>query len=79
MLTLSDTTLNWALQHALNFGDTDAFPLPFEDRAIHLFGGGYQVILLEPDNWHDLRAFSWAPGNDGVKGGSRSVRGVLAA
>jgi hypothetical protein len=25
-----------ALQHALNFGDTDAFPLPFEGRAIHL-------------------------------------------
>jgi len=22
MLTLSDTALNWALQHALNFGDT---------------------------------------------------------
>jgi hypothetical protein len=74
VLTLRDTSLNWALQHALNFGDTDAFPLPFEDRAIHLFGGDYQVILVEPDNWHDGRSFSWAPGNDGVKGGRRSVR-----
>ena len=28
-----------------------------------------QVILVEPDNWDDGRSFSWAPGNDGVKGG----------
>jgi hypothetical protein len=34
MLTLGEDALNWALRHALNFGDTDAFPLPFEYRAI---------------------------------------------
>ena len=78
MLTLRDTSLNWALQHALNFGDTDAFPLPFEDRAIHLFGGGYQVILVEPDNWHDGRSFSWAPGERWRERREAKRAGVLA-
>jgi hypothetical protein len=34
MLTLSENALDWTLRHAINFGDTDAFPLPFEYRAI---------------------------------------------
>lgn len=34
MLTLQPNSLNWALQHALNHGDTDVFPLPFEYQAI---------------------------------------------
>lgn len=34
MLTLQLSSLNWALKHALNHGDTDVFPAPFEYRAI---------------------------------------------
>jgi hypothetical protein len=34
MLTLQENSLNWALQHALNIGDTDVFPTPFEYQAI---------------------------------------------
>src|SRR5438874_1537265 len=34
MLHLTKKSLNWALKHALKFGDTDVFPLPFEFHAI---------------------------------------------
>lgn len=34
MLTLQDWSLEWALQHALQFGDTDVFPVPFEYQAV---------------------------------------------
>ncbi|MBD2494347.1 RNA-directed DNA polymerase [Nostoc sp. FACHB-280] len=34
MLTLKQNSLNWALAHALKYGDTDVFPLPFEYEAI---------------------------------------------
>lgn len=34
MLTLQANSLNWALEHALRFGDTDVFPLSFEYEAI---------------------------------------------
>jgi len=34
MLTLADTSLDWALKHVITRGDTDIFPLPFEFRAI---------------------------------------------
>jgi hypothetical protein len=34
MLTLQENGLNWALEHALRFRDTDVFPLPFEYEAI---------------------------------------------
>ena len=34
MLTLSKSSLNWALKHAEQYGDTDIFPLPFEFAAI---------------------------------------------
>jgi len=34
MLTLRPNSLNWALEHALQYGDTDVFPLPFEYEAL---------------------------------------------
>jgi hypothetical protein len=34
MLKLQESSLNWALEHALRFGDTDVFPLSFEYKAI---------------------------------------------
>lgn len=34
MLTLQKYSLDWALNHAINFGDTDVFPTPFEYQAI---------------------------------------------
>lgn len=34
MLTLQEGSLNWAINHALNIGDTDVFPAPFEYEAI---------------------------------------------
>lgn len=34
MLTLRPNSLNWALEHALQYGDTDVFPLPFEYNAL---------------------------------------------
>ncbi len=33
-LTLSERSLNWALEHILNYGDTDIFPEAFEFEAI---------------------------------------------
>lgn len=34
MLTLRENSLNWSLNHALNVGDTDVFPEPFEYQAL---------------------------------------------
>lgn len=34
MLTLQENSYNWALNHALNLGDTDVFPVPFEYQAL---------------------------------------------
>jgi len=34
MLNLQPASLDWALQHALNYGDTDFFPRPFEYEAL---------------------------------------------
>src|SRR2546429_3480584 len=34
MLTVQPESLDWALNHALKFGDTTMFPLPFEYEAI---------------------------------------------
>ncbi len=34
MLTVQEPSLDWALRHALAYGDTDVFPIPFEYRAI---------------------------------------------
>jgi hypothetical protein len=44
MLNLSPSSLDWALEHAAQFGDTDVFPIPFEFEAIR-------------HCWHDLRTF----------------------
>ena len=35
MLTLQENSLDWALRHALKYGDTDVFPLPFEYEAVN--------------------------------------------
>lgn len=34
MLTLREQSYNWAINHALNIGDTDVFPAPFEYQAL---------------------------------------------
>jgi hypothetical protein len=34
MLKISPGALNWAIKHAINYGDTDIFPKPFEYDAI---------------------------------------------
>ncbi|MHC4275987.1 MAG: RNA-directed DNA polymerase [Planctomycetota bacterium] len=34
MARLQENSLNWALSHALRYGDTDIFPVPFEYHAI---------------------------------------------
>ncbi|MXY64670.1 reverse transcriptase [Candidatus Poribacteria bacterium] len=34
MLKLNESSLDWALAHCLQYGDTDVFPLPFEYAAI---------------------------------------------
>lgn len=34
MLTIQENSLDWSLNHALNVGDTDVFPIPFEYEAI---------------------------------------------
>ena len=44
MLTIQPDSLDWALNHALNFGDTTMFPLPFEYEAIR-------------HDWTNLRGF----------------------
>ena len=44
MLTLQESSLDWALEHALRFGDTDVFPLSFEYKAIQ-------------NDWTDLRQY----------------------
>jgi len=34
VLKLDATSLDWALTHCLNYGDTDVFPRPFEYEAL---------------------------------------------
>jgi hypothetical protein len=53
MLHLKQTSLNWAIEHALNFGDTDVFPLPFEFGAIKFDWTDISASLLSEDilNW----------------------------
>lgn len=46
MLTIQEPSLDWALNHALRFGDTDVFPTPFEYEAIqHDWDNIKQFIL----------------------------------
>jgi len=43
-LTITDSALDWALQHALRYSDTDIFPDMFEFKAI-------------ADSWNDVKAY----------------------
>ncbi|MDQ1639442.1 MAG: hypothetical protein QOF62_2781 [Pyrinomonadaceae bacterium] len=52
-LTLRSDSLDWALDHALNFGDTTMFPLPFEYEAIKYDWLNVRAFLAGQDvlNW----------------------------
>jgi hypothetical protein len=49
MLTLQESSLNWALAHSLRFGDTDVFPVPFEYEAIQYDWDHVRDYLLQQD------------------------------
>lgn len=49
MLTLQKNSLNWALKHALKYGDTDVFPLPFEFFAIEHDWESVREFLIQQD------------------------------
>ena len=53
MLRLKKRSLNWALRHALRFGDTDVFPSQFEFAAINHDWTEISTSLLAEDlhNW----------------------------
>lgn len=63
MLTLQANSLNWALEHALRFGDTDVFPLSFEYQAIQ-------------HDWNDLR--TWLENQNILKWQVRPHRTLLS-
>ena len=48
-LTLHPDSLDWALDHALNFGDTTMFPLPFEYDAIRYDWANVRSFLEQQD------------------------------
>lgn len=49
MLRLREASLDWALAHALKYGDTDVFPLPFEYQAIQHDWAHVKGELLSTD------------------------------
>ena len=49
MLTLHSQSLDWALQHALQIGDTDVFPIPFEYEAINHDWANVKQFLSSSD------------------------------
>jgi hypothetical protein len=49
MLTLRPASLDWALEHALNFGDTTMFPLPFEYEALQYDWAEVRKVLEKED------------------------------
>jgi hypothetical protein len=49
MLTLRPDSLDWALDHALNFGDTTMFPLPFEYEALRYDWADVRKFLAQQD------------------------------
>ena len=53
MLRLQPASLDWALQHALNYGDTDLFPHAFEFRAIEHDWARVRATLeaVDLDTW----------------------------
>lgn len=62
-LTLSEQSLDWALAHVLNYGDTDIFPEVFEFEAIKY-------------NWQEVRG--WIRSVDILKWTVRPYRRCLA-
>ena len=62
-LTLSEQSLDWALEHILNHGDTDIFPEAFEFDAIR-------------NDWQDVKA--WIRSVDILKWTVRPYRRCLA-
>lgn len=52
MLTLQAASLDWALAHVENYGDTDVFPTPFEYKAIrHDWVNVRQYLLQDVLQW----------------------------
>lgn len=53
MLRLQAASLDWALQHALNYGDTDLFPHAFEFKAIEYDWARVRAALeaVDLDTW----------------------------
>lgn len=49
MLTIQDHSLDWALNHALRFGDTDVFPTPFEYEAIQHDWDNIKQFIISQD------------------------------
>lgn len=49
MLTLKATSLDWAQAHAMKYGDTDVFPLPFEYEAIQFDWTNIKEYLQSQD------------------------------
>lgn len=49
MLNLTKASLDWALEHALSFGDTDVFPRPFEFEAVRHDWANVSAHLLSAD------------------------------
>jgi hypothetical protein len=49
MLTIQEPSLDWALNHALRYGDTDVFPTPFEYEAIHYDWDNIKQFILSQD------------------------------
>lgn len=49
MLRLQEQSLDWALAHALRYGDTDVFPVPFEYEALQLDWANVKAVLLAQD------------------------------
>lgn len=47
MLKIQESSLDWALAHALTFGDTDVLPLPFEYAAIKHDWDSVRTYLAE--------------------------------
>jgi hypothetical protein len=46
---VSEESLDWALKHAENFGDTDVLPIPFEFKAIRYHWNTIKPVLLRAD------------------------------
>ena len=49
MLTLQQSSLDWAIRHALKYGDTDVFPSPFEYEAVNFDWNNVKVYLAAQD------------------------------